>query len=120
MTYDWAKPGVKVVCVNDTEDMVWNIGKRKSGDWYIKLNEIYTIREVVIHPAKGYPLIRLNEIRRESMVKGGTFENGWNILRFRPLVEKKLPESLTCLLKNPKSVIIPDQFDYKKQWEPVE
>ena len=46
-------------------------------------------------------------------------ENGYNVLRFKPLIENKLPESLTVLLQKPNRVIIPDgeYWDHKRQPE---
>jgi hypothetical protein len=121
--YDWAKPGVKVVCIN-----TWINNMRDDGTSPFKDDvgpvegQIYSIRDVgIIHPK--YPnnvCVRLNEISNKvALFRGEKYETSFGIFRFRPLVTKPLPESLTCLLKRPKSVIVPDKFDYKKTWEPV-
>jgi len=107
--YDWAKPGVKVVCINSKQDESWNIGCKKSSNWVIKCGETYTIREVTVCPVRGNVQLRLIGIKRDIISVKYPVENGWHIKRFKPLVTKELPQSITCLLKNPRSVILPNE-----------
>jgi hypothetical protein len=123
MTYDWAKPGVKVVCLK-----TWfNEYKSEGGKKVIGPVEgnVYTLRDVFLNTYfRGGPLpaCRLEEIRNlpiRYQDDGGAREQSFALMVFRPLVTKPLPKSLSCLLSNPKSIIVPDKFDYKKTWEPV-
>lgn len=118
--YDWAKPGVKVVCVDGKPylghpDDIWPI-----------TGSTYTIREVFLSEYYvGEVHVRLVEIvNTEKSYRGfkAPFEAGFNVRRFKPLVSKSLPASLTNLLKNPKSVILPNEgnrWDVKKQPQKV-
>jgi hypothetical protein len=118
-SYSWAKPGVKVVCVND--EMTFGI---------LLSGAIYEIREVN-NSGYGYYLGALEEEAITLRFVGMQDEyqiyvnrdlelfKGFHIERFRPLVEKKLPSSLTSILTNPKKSVKRDQFDKQKTWEPV-
>jgi hypothetical protein len=113
MTYDWAKPGVKVVCIDDSNSYRFPNFNYSCSPILVVKGMIYEIEYVNPHP-DGSICIVLKEVpKREKR------DWGYNVNRFRPLVTKPLPESLSCLLSNPKSVIVPDKFDYKKTWEPV-
>lgn len=119
MTYEWAKPGVKVVCVND--EMTFGI---------LLAGAIYEIREV---SSAGYGYY-LDEYQEEAITlrfvgmqdeyqiyvnRDLELFKGFHIERFRPLVETALPASLTSILTNPKKSVKRDQFDKQKTWEPV-
>lgn len=118
--YDWAKPGVKVVCINDgpyggEEKYCW--GK----DEAIKVGQVYTIKAVLYFDGV---IFHLEEIKRdqEACEDWGNPDLGYAAWRFRPLISKDLPASLTNLLKNPKSVILPNEgnrWDVKKQPQKV-
>ncbi|QIG73006.1 hypothetical protein EVB99_015 [Rhizobium phage RHph_N3_19] len=130
--YDWAKPGVKVVCVNAFD----NISNRPKID--ITEGQIYTLRDVLFYQTGGVNskgewifrtpeelCVRLDEVRVRFTHMGVPFEDvdaPFCINRFKPLVSKSLPESLTCLLKNPKSIILPNEgnrWDVRKQPQKV-
>src|ERR1044072_6619733 len=109
MTYDWAKPGVKVVCIK-----TW-INK------YTHLRDIVgpvegqflTIRDVLhseFVDIGARDSLRFEQIRNPILtVRGGVDRaQSFAIQCYKPLVTKSLPQSLTCLLKNPKSVILPN------------
>ncbi|QIG69843.1 hypothetical protein F67_I3_11_017 [Rhizobium phage RHph_I3_11] len=119
MTYDWAKPGVKVVCVKEIVRLDGYKEERLP-----VVGEVYTIREVLpsIYPSSPFA-VRLEEIRNPIMMySNGVSEVKFGSEKFRPLVSKPLPESLTCLLKNPKSVILPNEgnrWDVRKQKEKI-
>ena len=126
MTYEWAKPGVKVVCINDKPGVFSVVGHKYSSDnsLLVVKGEIYTIDSVNVHP-DGSICIKPKGIKDRSCK-----DWGYNIERFKPLVSKdskgpaersskKLPDTLTILLEKPQRVIIPDEFDFGKQWERV-
>lgn len=119
MTYDWAKPGVKVVCV-DAEASFGLLAE----------DQIYIIRETMIQEVgvfKGVAthnavILRFNGMKDRYTFSSGNYMTGFNVRRFKPLVSKDLPASLTNLLKNPKSVILPNEgnrWDVKKQPEKI-
>lgn len=107
MAYEWAKPGAKVVCVIDTDIR----GLLEEG-------KVYEIRDVISLKHQKY----LNKREAESVVLKLTgfmdkyeYEDGrivgFNIKRFRPLITKGLPDTLTILLEKLNRLIVPDGFD---------
>ncbi|QIG69385.1 hypothetical protein EVB79_015 [Rhizobium phage RHph_N3_13] len=115
MTYDWAKPGVKVVCINDGPYGGYCWGKNEAP----KVGQVYTIKAVLYFDGV---IFHLEEIKRdkEACDEWGNPDLGYGAHRFRPLITKSLPASLTNLLKNPKSVILPNEgnrWDMRKQKE---
>lgn len=127
MTYEWAKPGVKVVCVNDYQDTVWNkdCSKTPSKNWHIIKGHIYTIRSTFVRTNPTTPLtLRLEGLYRDPVSGTGAdkdLENGYSVLRFRPLITKSLPDTLTILLEKPNRMIVPSgvRWDVKRQKDKV-
>lgn len=105
MTYEWAKPGVKVVCIAERPWKHQDTGESLPGP--VK-GSVLTIRRT--GTASELFLLCFHEF--DGAV-------GYNADLFKPLVEKKLPDCLTALLKNPKRTIIPDRMDFGKSWESV-
>lgn len=102
--YDWAKPGVKVVCVDDRSNVYCLPSHRYDPEGILVVkDQIYEIEAMGFHPDGQLCIVP------KGVLKRGARDWGYNIKRFRPLIEKKLPQSLTCLLKNPKSVILPNE-----------
>lgn len=115
--YEWARPGVKVVCVIDSDmhDL-------------LKEGSVYEIREVRVVPNQRYYLgkmysecvtLKLVGFKDRYEFGTGNFVVGFNIKRFRPLVPKGLPDTLTILLEKPNRLIVPDggRWDVRKQKE---
>lgn len=112
MTYEWAKPGVKVVCIHDFSEKAKG---RVNGHLEIfpTLNGIYTIREVFASIYLDSPFaLRFSEIIN-PLIKytQGVDEIQFSGKYFRPLITKKLPDTLTILLEKPNRLIVPDGFD---------
>ena len=114
--YDWAKPGVKVVCINDgpcggSNGIGW--GKNEAP----KVGQVYTIKAVLYDDGV---IFHLEEIKRDkdSCEDWGNPDLGYAAYRFKPLVSKSLPASLTNLLRNPKALVLPNEgnrWDVRKQ-----
>lgn len=114
-SYSWAKPGVKVVCIEGITDI--NILEN------IYKGDICIIKKVIIgnriEKSSGKSI---DDLPQEV---GFTFEGmnndkyAYMASFFRPLVETALPASLTSILTNPKKSVKRDQFDKQKTWEPV-
>lgn len=120
MTYEWAKPGVKVVCIHD-----FSIKARERStchlEMYPALNGIYTIRSVVasIYQDSAFAL-RFQELRNPLIrYSQGLQEIQFSGKYFRPLIDKRLPDSLTILLEKPNRFIVPDggKWDVRKTKE---
>jgi len=93
----WARPGVKVVCVDDSNQ---DDGRH---DRKIVAGGIYVIRETMISNL-GNPGVRLVGIAG-SINRFSGRETGWHIHRFRPLVsiEDDLAAHFNHLLDIPAS-----------------
>lgn len=114
MTYEWAKPGVKVVCVETWVNNLADTEYELANDVGPIEGELYTIRTIgPIHPK--YPTdicVTLSEIRNKTIrFQGELYETCFGLYRFRPLITKKLPDTLTILLEKPNRLIVPDGFD---------
>ncbi len=112
--YEWAKPGVKVVCINDNIDVYKVPGfSYELSPILIKRGVIYVIGLIQEHPDGQICVKPLGVPDRSER------DWGYNINRFRPLIDKKLPESLTILLEKPNRVILPDggKWDVRKTRE---
>lgn len=108
MAYEWAKPGVKVVCVDGTPH------KGYAHDIWPITDNVYTIREIFWFEFRGEVHMRLVEVvntPKKYRDLEGLHEASFRIGRFRPLVTKKLPDTLTILLEKPNRLIVPDGFD---------
>lgn len=119
MTYEWAKPGVKVVCVS-----TWvNIGPAATNVFKYDRGpiegQVYTIREIgELHPSyPGDIQVRLHEIfnKPQQIFEDPNWETCFNIKRFRPLIDKRLPDSLTILLEKPNRLIVPSGDSYDRR-----
>jgi hypothetical protein len=90
--------GQKIVCVDDLDDisLAEKLGLFIVGDLDgLTKGAIYTIRALITDPVTGVYCARLHEIHRQPMpYRGGTFEVGFRITRFRPVVEKKTDISI--------------------------
>lgn len=88
---DWAKPGVRCLCVDDEPN------KYVVSGWYwsggldgLSAGTTYTIRSVLIDRI-GRPCIRVDEIIRATPSSGsywGNSEAAYSLSRFRPLVSE--------------------------------
>lgn len=113
-SYEWAKPGVKVVCVNANQNTEWNRGCKRSDpdNWQIVEGRTYVIRSAFVRHDHRTPLtLRLEGFYRRKVGGDGPdsdLENGYSVYRFRPLIDKRLPDSLTILLEKPNRLIVPD------------
>lgn len=121
MIYEWAKPGVKVVCVNADQDTEWNKGcwRSSADNWQIEEGRIYVIRSTFVRHNRRTPLtLRLEGLYRQKVSGNGPdrdWENGYSVLRFRPLINKHLPDSLTILLEKPNRLIVPSGDSYDRR-----
>jgi hypothetical protein len=118
MAYEWARPGVKIVCVETWIDDLYDDQGPVKG-------EIYTIRQIgLLHPDKSGVCVRLAEIlnpKQEYEPPIGWWEVCFGLFRFRPLVTKGLRDTLTVLLEKPNRLILNDggRWDVRKQKEKV-
>lgn len=125
MAYEWAKPGVKVVCVLANQDTEWNKDCRRSDpeNWQIVEGRTYVIRSTFVRHDQRTPLtLRLEGLYRREIGGDGPdcdLENGYSVYRFRPLITKPLPDTLTILLEKPNRLILNDggRWDVRKQKE---
>lgn len=115
MTYEWAKPGVKVVCVIDSDI-----------DGLLQEGKVYEIREVLVTHDNfflGRQQPESVNVRLVGFKDRYEFDDAnvtsFNIKRFRPLIDKRLPDSLTILLEKPNRLIVPDggKWDVRKTKE---
>lgn len=97
----WAKPGAKVVCVDDIPDKGWHpdLGG-------LSVGSVYTIREIARH-SSGALGVRLVEIVRR-LAPADPWEQPFAFRRFRPLVSTKTEAEDVALfrhhLKQPEGV----------------
>lgn len=100
MAYEWAKPGVKCMCVDDElYDPPANIEYVRGLDG-ISRGAVYTIREVFIDPFEDNVQVRLAEIWRPQAPEENTgIEAGYRIERFRPLITKTQEQDVEMFLR---------------------
>lgn len=85
----WAKPGVKVVCVNADPTAAPTTRFKYSPNMDgIRARAVYTIREVVLDELEDIPTLLLEEISRPWQGPRRTREHGFWIGRFRPIVTR--------------------------------
>jgi hypothetical protein len=88
MISPFTKPGTKVVCVNDSDDLSLCRGKRLN----YRVGEVYTVDRIIIHVITGEPVVQLVEVSHRQGF-------GLRLKRFRYL---DLPKCLTdCLTEQP-------------------
>jgi hypothetical protein len=94
MAYEWAVPGAKCVCVDDSpKSSPCPDGVELSGDLDgLKYGRVYTVRDVFADPDFGHS-VRLVEIVR-PLLRHECWEPGYIIARFRPLVIRTLDQDL--------------------------
>lgn len=112
MTYEWAKPGVKVVCVIDS----YIHGLLQEGKVY-EIREVLTREEVRFLGKTEFKCVTVRLVGFKDVYQ---FEEGgmlfsFNIKRFRPLIDKRLPDSLTILLEKPNRLIVPSGDSYDRR-----
>lgn len=106
----WAKPGVKVICINDAPKGPWtrpngNYAPDTGESFLIRRGEIYTIQwvgpiESKYHPNCGDIIVILKECpTRPITTDGEKHLDGYAIERFRPL--NKNFKMLEEMLHNP-------------------
>jgi hypothetical protein len=88
-------PGCAVVCVDD-----YFKDSESRGEIFPIKGQTYTIRDVPVFNGDRY--LWLDEIRNDpDDYAEGVFEYAFHPARFRPVVKRELPESLTRLLSQP-------------------
>ena len=85
----WAKPGVKCVCIDDFMPTIPPPAGYESwgDDFELVAGTTYTIRDRFFDTELGFEVVRLAEIYR-PLLFGESFEAGFLISRFRPIVTK--------------------------------
>lgn len=96
----WAVPGQKVVCINDTFDLLTvPLGLVPNYNMHgLSNGVVYTIRDIVIDPYYIIPTVRLVEIYRQP-TRSGVNERGYLISRFRPLITKTQEQDVELFRK---------------------
>jgi hypothetical protein len=81
----WARPGVKVVCIDGAGGSDVTIGR-----WAPQVGSVYTVRGYYVGPC--WDQIYLAEYRHPKTHPDGC-EIGWRASNFRPLVSNKRTEA---------------------------